>query len=559
MPHGNHRRKTAAGVVAVFLLFYWTLPNESIEVESSVGRNNQVRGVFHVHSTESDGGGTVEEIANAARAANLDFVILADHGDGTKSNSPRYIHDVLIISGIEISTDTGHYIAVGMRQAPYPLGGDAKGVVEDVRRLGGLGVVAHPYSPREELSWQDFTLPVDAIEWINGDSQWRSTGVLSLLSAGLHYFFRPVGSLTRVLHRPTDAMNMWDAMASNASVVGLAGLDAHARLATGSGDEGYTGGFVFRFPWYEELFRLFSIQVNLDRAQTGNAGADAVNLLTSIRTGQVYSSVEGRATPAEVTFFASLSNGDIVKMGDRTPSNQELQLVAKVNGPSGAAIRLLRNGIIISESTNFELTYSVNSSDAPAVYRTEVYLSEFAEEVDLPWIVSNPIFIGSRETENLPSTPFRESYGANPNSWRMEQHPDAEVTLDLNDDILELSYTLGNSPATYAAMAYDIGTERITSDVSIDFVVRASKPMRISAQLRRGAGEDSRWQHSFYADQRDRRVRLPVRDFTPVEAPNNGLESVSGVDSLLFVVDTVNYQRNSSGELQISGLRLGEQ
>ena len=559
MPHGNHLTKTAAGVVAVFLLFYWTLPNKSIEVESSVGRNNQVRGVFHVHSTESDGGGTVEEIANAARAANLDFVILTDHGDGTKSNSPRYIHDVLIISGIEISTDTGHYIAVGMRQAPYPLGGDAKGVVEDVRRLGGLGVVAHPYSPREELSWQDFTLPVDAIEWINGDSQWRSTGVLSLLSAGLHYFFRPVGSLTRVLQRPTDAMNMWDAMASNASVVGLAGLDAHARLATGSGDEGYTGDFVFRFPWYEELFRLFSIRVDLDRTQTGNAGADALNLLTSIQAGHVYSSVEGRATPAELIFFASLSNGGVVEMGDRTPSNQELQLVAKVNGPRGATIRLLRNGTIVSESTNLELTYSVNSSDTSAVYRTEVYFSEFAEEDDLPWIVSNPIFIGSRETENLPSIPFREIYGANPNAWRTEQYTDAEVTLDLNADILTLAYTLGNSPATYAAMAYDIETERITSDVSIDFVVRASKPMRISAQLRRGAGEGSRWRHSFYADQRDRRVRLSVRDFTPVGPPDSVEESVSGVDGLLFVADTVNYQRNSSGELQISGLRLGEQ
>jgi hypothetical protein len=559
MPHGNHLTKTAAGVVAVFLLFYWTLPNKSIELESSVSRNNQVRGVFHVHSIESDGGGTVEEIANAARAANLDFVILTDHGDGTKSNSPRYIHDVLIISGIEISTDTGHYIAVGMRQAPYPLGGDAKGVVEDVRRLGGLGVVAHPYSPREELSWQDFTLPVDAIEWINGDSQWRSTSVLSLLAAGLHYFFRPVGSLTRVLHRPTDAMNMWDAMASNASVVGLAGLDAHARLATGSGDEGYTGDFVFRFPWYEGLFRLFSIRVDLDRTQTGNAEADALNLLTSIQAGHVYSSVEGRATPAELTFFASLPNGDVVEMGDRTPSNQELQLVAKVNGPRGATIRLLRNGTIVSESTNLELTYSVNSSDASAVFRTEVYFSEFAEEDDLPWIVSNPIFIGSPETENLPSTPFREIYGANPNAWRTEQYTDAEVTLDLNADILTLAYTLGNSPATYAAMAYDIGTERITSDVSIDFVVRASKPMRISAQLRRGAGEGSRWRHSFYADQRDRRVRLSVRDFTPVGPPNSAEESVSGVDGLLFVADTVNYQRNSSGELQISGLRLGEQ
>jgi len=559
MPHGNHRIKTAAGVVAGFLLFYWTLPNKSIEVESSVGRNNQVRGVFHVHSIESDGGGTVEEIANAARAANLDFVILTDHGDGTKSNSPRYIHDVLIINGIEISTDSGHYISVGMRQSPYPLGGDAKGVVEDVRRLGGLGVVAHPYSPREELSWQDFTLPVDAIEWINGDSQWRSTGVLSLLAAGLHYFSRPVGSLTRVLHRPTDAMNMWDAMASNASVVGLAGLDAHARLATGSGDEGYTGGFVFRFPWYEELFRVFSIRVDLDRTQTGNAGADALNLLTSIQSGHVYTGLEGRATPAELTFFARLSNGDVVEMGDRTPSNQELQLVAKVNGPRGAAIRLLRNGTIVSESTNLELTYSVNSSDASAVYRTEVYLSEFTEEDDLPWIVSNPIFIGSRETENLPSTSFREIYEVNPNDWHTEQYTDAEVTLDLNADILTLTYTLGNSPATYAAMAYDIGTERITSDVSIDFVVRASKPMRISAQLRRGVDEDSRWRHSFYADQRDRRVRLSVRDFTPVGPSNSAKESASGVDSLLFVADTINYQRNSSGELHISGLRLGEQ
>ena len=132
MPHGNYLSKTAASMVAVFLLIYWTLPENPIVIDSLTSGGYQYRGAFHVHSIESDGGGTVEEIATAARAADLDFVILTDHGDGTKSIPPRYIGDVLILNGVEISTDSGHYIAIGMTRTPYPLGGDAKGVVEDL-------------------------------------------------------------------------------------------------------------------------------------------------------------------------------------------------------------------------------------------------------------------------------------------------------------------------------------------------------------------------------------------------------------------------------------------
>lgn len=558
MPHGNHLTKPAAGVVAVLLLFYWTLPNHPIDFGSATPGDHQYRGAFHVHSVESDGGGTVEEIATAARAANLDFVILTDHGNGTEHIPPRYIDDVLILNGVEISTDGGHYIAVGMPQAPYPLGGDTKGVVEDVRRLGGFGIVAHPYSPREELRWQDFTLPVDAIEWINGDSQWRNAGFFSLLLSSLHYWFRPVGSLKTVLHRPTDSMNMWDAMASNASVVGLAGLDAHARLATGSGDEGYTGGFVFRFPWYEELFQLFGIRVKLDRGQTGNAATDALNLLSNIKSGRFYSSVDSLATPPEFTFLGTLPDGNVIAMGETVPSNQDLQLVAKLSRPSGAALRLLRNGTSVAESINLEVTYTADSSDTPAVYRAEVYLSGSYANGDVPWIVSNPIFVGSRETEIPPSMPTSGSYELNPSAWRTEQHADTEVTLDLNNDILTLTYTLGNSTATYAAIAHDIELGSITPDVFVEFMVRTSKPMRISAQLRHGVGEDRRWRVSFYADQNDRRVQIPVRDFSTVGPSGSLEENVSGVDGLLFVVDTVNFQRNSAGEIRISELRISQ-
>ena len=42
---------------------------------------------------------------------------------------------------------------IGLPVAPYPLGGEARDVLEDVRRLGGFGIVAHPDSPKEALRW----------------------------------------------------------------------------------------------------------------------------------------------------------------------------------------------------------------------------------------------------------------------------------------------------------------------------------------------------------------------------------------------------------------------
>ena len=45
-----------------------------------------VRGAYHVHSTVSDGTGSIDEIAAAAARAGLQFVILTDHGDGTRTS-----------------------------------------------------------------------------------------------------------------------------------------------------------------------------------------------------------------------------------------------------------------------------------------------------------------------------------------------------------------------------------------------------------------------------------------------------------------------------------------
>src|SRR5262249_56345205 len=87
------------------------------------------------------------------------------NGDGNrKLGPPGYVSGVLCLGGVEISTNGGHYIAIGMPESPYPLGGEARDVVEDVHRLGGFGIAAHPDSPKAELRWRDWTLPFDAVE-----------------------------------------------------------------------------------------------------------------------------------------------------------------------------------------------------------------------------------------------------------------------------------------------------------------------------------------------------------------------------------------------------------
>src|SRR5438045_8056908 len=117
-----------------------------------------IPGILHVHSNRSEGRSAPDGIAEAARRAGLKYLVFTDHGDATRPpDPPMYRSGVLCLDGVEISTTGGHYVAIDIPAAPYPLGGEARDVVEDVRRLGGFGIAAHPDSPKRELRWSDWT------------------------------------------------------------------------------------------------------------------------------------------------------------------------------------------------------------------------------------------------------------------------------------------------------------------------------------------------------------------------------------------------------------------
>src|SRR4051812_45263155 len=135
----------AAVLATVVAIVVWTRLPPKQQILQRTFDDGSVAGVLHIHSIRSDGRGTPEQIAHEAARAGIKFIVITDHGDATrKPDPPIYREGVLCLDGVEISTSGGHYIAIDMPAAPYPLAGEARDVVDDVRRLGGFGIVAHP-------------------------------------------------------------------------------------------------------------------------------------------------------------------------------------------------------------------------------------------------------------------------------------------------------------------------------------------------------------------------------------------------------------------------------
>ena len=561
---GRSFRVALAGAVAVAGIVAWGLPPparvfDPAAVPAAEGyAAAPLRGAFHVHSRWSDGSGTVQEIAAAADAAGLDFVILTDHGDGTAARPPAYVRGVLMVHGVEIGTDGGHYVALGLPAAPYPLGGDARGVVEDVRRLGGFGVVAHPASPRAALAWSDWSLRVDGIEWLNLDSAWRDDSLAGLLRAAAGYWFRAPESLTSLLSRPNRALERWDTLAARRPVVAFGATDAHARLGLGSGEEGREGGVELRFPGYEATFRTVAIRVEPDRRPTGDAAVDAETLVDGLRAGRVHTAIDALGHPVRFSYAGRTAAGKTVRMGERADPGEALTLHVAVAAPSDTTIRLLRAGRTVAQETGSRLAHPVPADDGPAAYRVEVTLPDTPGRPPVPWIVSNPIYVGvAAEEPAAPAGDVGTALPAPGGSWQVERRPDASATLTASGGGFRMAFGLGDGIGTYVAAARTLPAGALADAGALLVDVEASRPMRVSLQIRQPAHQGDlapRWRRSFYADPERRVVRAAIEEFAPAWSGFPARPALAAADGLLVVVDTVNAAPGASGVLTVHDL-----
>src|SRR4029078_7036197 len=121
----------------------------------------------------------------------------------------------------------------------------------------------HPDSPKPALRWTDGQAPIDGIEWLNTDSEWRGESRRRLARAVAGYFLRPAQGIATLLDRPAT-LERWDQLTRFRPVVTLAAADAHGGVRRATGDTGRTLFGTVGIPKYEACFRTFSNRVVLE-------------------------------------------------------------------------------------------------------------------------------------------------------------------------------------------------------------------------------------------------------------------------------------------------------
>ena len=271
---------TAAGMAAVVVLLLGSLPPPPFRlaldgVDPDLQRRT-VAGAYHIHTHPlGRRRATAPSSPPRPRAPASVRHLHRPRRRDRRPDPPAYIDGVLVLDGVEISTDGGHYVALDMPPAPYPLGGDAAAVVEDVRAAGRVRHCGAPGSPRSPGSpgptgARRSTASSGSTPTASGGTR----GGWPCARAVFAYLLRP-GAGAGVGARPPGSHAGRDGTPRTGS-----GPSSRWRRSTLTAERGedrqWRGSRVRRSALrYEASFRTISNRVILARPLTGEAGPDA--------------------------------------------------------------------------------------------------------------------------------------------------------------------------------------------------------------------------------------------------------------------------------------------
>jgi len=320
----------------------------------------ELLGAYHMHTKFSDGRKTVEAVAEVARRAGLDFIILTDHGS---PNEPSLAAQgrkdgLLVLAGTEISSSRGHLVALAFEPPPRPFAQNAALAAREVRALGGFTIIAHPFS-KTRWSWGGEDV-YNGLEIMDSDSMLRRHWPRALIRLPL-LFFKHEAVFLKIVARPEDQIRMWDRMLEEGMALGFFSVDAH---------------------WlYRPAFALFRLHVLLEESPAADFAAARTQIFEALRHGRFFSAVDAAADPAGFRFWLD---------------GQTLRVRAPYSFAHEA--RLIHGGRAVAVSMESEFAHP---AAGPGAYRVEVYLRERSPlDGDVPWIISNPVIVpaGGKES-----------------------------------------------------------------------------------------------------------------------------------------------------------------
>jgi hypothetical protein len=330
--------------------------------------SGEIRGAYHVHTTRSDGRGTLADVVRAAKQAGLQFLVVTDHN--VLAPEDQGYHDgVLVVEGTEVSTAFGHVVALGVPRALTfaETEGDPLGAI---RALGGVAILAHPFHPRRPFTgwgkgpWRGF-------EVVSNDTAWhavvheRDVGKVALAALAL-----PWDSARTVLtlsDSPDDELARFDQELRAASAEPGGARPAKVLLCSAD---------AHGYPSYRAAFEAFSM--HLPVALSGDGKRDARAVVGALAAGTGACVFDGEAPGRLLRLVRGRKAGTLEA------------------GPAsllpGATSVLVRDGVVVPHVFVAGPAASagvVRCEDgcAPGNYRLELW------RAGQPWIFTNPVAI----------------------------------------------------------------------------------------------------------------------------------------------------------------------
>lgn len=334
-------------------------------------------GALHIHTINSDGTGDIEQISKAAKKAGLSWIIITDHNDF--SCEEGFYNGVCVIKGEEISPKgENHYLALGINEY-IPSDTNPAVNVENVRKQGGFGFVAHPDESKSRknshspINWVDKNVVGDGIEIWNAMSDWADFfNDNNIFSTAYSFLFR------RFLIRGANpkTLKWWDDLnnVTEDIVPGVGGCDAHA----------FKFLKYFTVFSYEYMFKTVLNVIETNKELTGDFNFCKNQILNSLRTGK--NIVVNARVCKENNFpvFYVKNEDKIAYPGDKINLDEKTFIATKF--PQKSRIRLYCNGKLIKKFFSDAIEFKV---EQPGKYRLEAFHGK------IPFFYTNPVCITS--------------------------------------------------------------------------------------------------------------------------------------------------------------------
>lgn len=340
---------------------------------------------LHIHTTFSDGTGTIEEVIAAGQKAGLDLLLINDH-DTLKAKDfgyEGYHGKLLVLVGAEFSGPHNHFLSYGLNRMPDYDWQNPQEFINETANAKGVGIIAHPFeigSPMHEsghaYTWEDWQ--VEGFHGLclwNYSSAWKSK-VTNLPNGLWRYFFRAA-----TLPGPVqETLEKWDELGKSRRVAGVGGSDAHATII------GFWPLKIKIFS-YKYLFKAVNTHILLPGPLSGSLEPDKAMVYEALRSGSCFIGHDRLADTRGFDFRLEKNNANGISQGCEAKFHPGDNLVW--NLPKRVPVRVLKDGQPVLTMVTDKGGLKVSG---PGVYRVEAFHPALFFGLR-PWIFSNPIYL----------------------------------------------------------------------------------------------------------------------------------------------------------------------